>query len=71
MQKALANGRLPGVLPGVQSPAIQVIANDYARALAPGKNPGATPGKMCRHACSFSDVFWRVQAFADDHVSHF
>jgi len=54
MQKALANGRLPGVLPRAQSPAIQVITNDHARALGPGKFvwgtfPGTTPD-------NFSDV---------------
>ncbi|KEH41671.1 hypothetical protein MTR_1g053560 [Medicago truncatula] len=31
MQKALANGRLPGVLPGAESPANLLIANDPAR----------------------------------------
>jgi hypothetical protein len=52
MQKALANGRLPGVLPGAESPANLLIANCPARGLAPGKmrswhRPGTTPGKMC------------------------
>ena len=37
MQKALANGRLPGVLPGAESPANLLIANSPARGLAPGK----------------------------------
>jgi len=37
MQKALSNGRLPGA----ESQAIQVITNDHARALAPGKMRGA------------------------------
>jgi len=41
MQKALSNGHLPRVFPGAQSPTIQVIANDHARALAPGKMRGA------------------------------
>jgi len=52
MQKALAIGRLPGVLPGAESPANLLIANEFARALAPGKcapdtGPGMTPGKLC------------------------
>ena len=56
MLKALANGRLPGVLPGVESPANLLIANELARALAPGKcapstGPGSTPGKLCLHDC--------------------
>ena len=70
----MANGRLLGVLPWAQSPTIQVIANDHVRALAPGINPGATPGNMCQHACNFSDVFWNMQTFVDlfqDHISHF
>ncbi|KEH30954.1 hypothetical protein MTR_4g088140 [Medicago truncatula] len=56
MLKTLANGRLPGVLPGAESPANMLIANDSARALAPGKcapgtGPGLTPGKPCLHDC--------------------
>jgi hypothetical protein len=52
MQKALANGRFPGALPGAESLANTPIANEHARALAPGKFPpgkcpGITPGKMC------------------------
>ena len=52
MQKALAIGRLPGVLTGAESPANLLIANEFARALAPGKcapdtGPGMTPGKLC------------------------
>ena len=67
MQKALAIGRLPGVLPGAESPANLLIANEYARALAPGKfapgtGPGSTPGKLC--LCK-SKLFWSMQAFAD------
>ena len=50
MQKALANGRLPGVLPGAQSPAILVITNDHARALAPGKFAGFCI--LCQHHIS-------------------
>jgi len=50
MQKALANGRLPGVLPGAQSPAILVIANHLARALAPGKFTGFC--RLCQHHIS-------------------
>ena len=74
--KALAFGRLPGVLPRAESPANLLIANEHARALAPGKyapgtNPGITPGKMCHMHAGFSDVFWHMQAFADDHISHF
>jgi len=54
MQKTLAKVRLPGVLPGAGSPANQLIANEHARALAPGKSaPGTTPGKMCLHNCRF------------------
>jgi len=45
MQKALANGRLSGVLPGAESPANLLIANELARALA--------PGKMCQSQCRF------------------
>ena len=50
MQKSLANGRLPGA----EYPANLLIANDPARALAPGKcapgkGPGSTPGKLCLH----------------------
>jgi hypothetical protein len=37
MLKALAIGRLPGVLPGAESPANLLIANCPARGLAPGK----------------------------------
>ncbi|KEH16453.1 hypothetical protein MTR_0179s0040 [Medicago truncatula] len=56
MLKALATGRLPGVLPGAESPANLLIANDPARGLAPGKCaprkvPGSTPGKLCLHDC--------------------
>jgi len=57
MQKALAIGRLPGVLLGAESPANLLIANEFARTLAPGKcapdtgapdtGPGTTPGKLC------------------------
>jgi len=52
MQKALAIGRLPGVLPGAESQAYLLIANEFARALVPGKcapvtGPGTTPGKLC------------------------
>ena len=76
MLKALAFGRLPGVLPGAESPANLLIANEPARALAPGKyapgtNPGITPGKMCHMHAGYSDVFWHMQAFADDHINHF
>jgi hypothetical protein len=51
MQKALANVRLPGALPGAESLANMPIANEHVRALAPGKfapgkDPGTTPGKM-------------------------
>ena len=65
MQKSLANGRLPGVLPGAEYPANPLIANDPARALAPGKcapgkcAPGTTPGKLCLHN------YRLLQAFAD------
>jgi hypothetical protein len=60
MQKALANGRLPGALPGAESPANMPIANEHARALAPGKcvpgkGLGITPGKMCQTFQSFAD----------------
>jgi len=52
MQKALANGRLPGVLPGAKSPANLLIANDPARALAPGKCAlGTGLGKLCLQDC--------------------
>ncbi|AES92290.1 hypothetical protein MTR_4g127850 [Medicago truncatula] len=37
MLKALATGRLPGVLPRAESPANLLIANELVRALAPGK----------------------------------
>jgi hypothetical protein len=50
MQKALANGRLPGVLPGAESPANLLIANDFARALAPGKFAGFC--RLCQHHIS-------------------
>jgi len=48
MQKALAIGRLPGA----ESPANLLIANEFAKALAPGKcapdtGPGTTPSKLC------------------------
>jgi len=50
MQKTLAKVRLPGA----GSPVNQLIANELARALAPGKSaPGTTPGKMCLHNCRF------------------
>ena len=63
MQKALAIGRLPGA----ESPANLLIANEYIRALAPGKcapgtAPGSTPGKLCLCECR---LFWSMQAFAD------
>jgi len=63
MQKALATGRLPGA----ESPANLLIANELVRALAPGKcalgtGPGSIPGKLCQLACSFFGV---VQPFAD------
>jgi len=56
MLKVLATGRLPGVLPGAESPANLLIANELARALTPGKcapgtGPGSTPGKLCLHDC--------------------
>jgi len=48
MQKALAIRRLPGVLPGAESPANLLIANEFSRALAPGKcAPDTGPGKLC------------------------
>jgi len=58
MQKTLAKVRLPGVLPVARSPANQLIANEHAMALAPGKSapgtgPGTTPGKMCLQNCRF------------------
>ena len=76
MLKALTTGRLPGVLPGAESPANLLITNEPVRALAPGKcapgtSPGSTPGKMCLHDCR---LFWYMQAFAglfQDHISHF
>jgi len=55
MLKTLATGRLPGA----KSRANLLIANELARALAPGKcapdtNSGVTPDKMCHmHACFF------------------
>ena len=54
--KVLATGRLPGVLPGAESPANLLIANEPARALAPGKCapdtiPRSTPGKLYLHDC--------------------
>jgi len=56
MLKALATGRLPGVLPGAESPANLLIANEHARALAPdkcapGTGPGSTPGKLYLNDC--------------------
>jgi len=50
MQKALATGRLPGA----ESPANLLIANEPARALTLGKcAPGSTPGNFS-DACRFS-----------------
>jgi len=46
MQKALANGRLPGA----ESPANLLIANDFARALALGKIAGFC--RLCQHHIS-------------------
>jgi len=43
----LATGCLPGVLPGAESPANLLIANDFARALAPGKFAGFC--RLCQH----------------------
>ncbi|AES97565.1 hypothetical protein MTR_5g056120 [Medicago truncatula] len=48
MLNTLAIGRLPRVLPGAESPANLLIANDLVRGLAPGKcapskGPGSTP----------------------------
>jgi len=62
--KALATGRLPGA----ESPANLLIANELARALAPGKcapgtGPGSTPGKLFYMIAGFSDAFWLMQAF--------
>jgi len=62
MLKTLATGRLSGVLPGTKSPANPLIANEPARALAPGKcapgtGPGSTPGKLCLHDSRLSDTF--------------
>ena len=76
MLKVLATGRLPGVLPGAEWPANLLIANEPAKALAPGKcipdtNHGVTPGKMCHMHAGF---FWRTLAhagFCRDHISHF
>jgi len=67
MQKAFANARLPGALPRAESPANIPIANEYAKALAPGKcapgkGPGLTPGKLCLIDCR---RFWSMQSFAD------
>jgi len=50
MLKALATGRLPGVLPTVESPANLLIANDPARALTPGKFAGFC--RLCQHHIS-------------------
>ncbi|KEH17253.1 hypothetical protein MTR_0029s0130 [Medicago truncatula] len=58
LQKALANARLPGAVPGAESAANMPIANYTARALAPGKGPGLTPGKMCLIKCR---IFWSLQ----------
>jgi len=71
MQKALAIGRLPGVLPGAESPTNLLIANEYARALAPGKcapgkSPGSTPGKLCLCKCR---LFWSMQTVPASHQS--
>ena len=70
MLKALATGHLSGVLQGAKSPANLLIANEHARALAPGKcapgtGPGLTPDKLCLRFCRLSDAFWSIQAFAD------
>jgi len=56
MLKALATGRLSGVLPGAESPANLLIANDPARGLAfgkctPGIGPGSTPDNLCMLDC--------------------
>jgi len=49
MQKSLADGRLPGVLSRAEYPANPFVANDPARVLAPGTDPGSTPSKLCLH----------------------
>jgi hypothetical protein len=59
MQKSLANGRLPGVLPGAEYPANLLIANDPARALAPGKLRGAH--SLVQPLSTFPDPLFRDQ----------
>ena len=49
-RKALANGRLPGVLPGAESSPNLLIADDPARALAAGKFAGFC--RLCQHHIS-------------------
>ena len=49
-KKVLANGRLPGVLPGAESSANLLIANDPAKALAPGEFAGFC--RLCQHHIS-------------------
>jgi hypothetical protein len=66
MQKSLAKGRLPGVLPGAEYPANLLIANDPARALAPGKcapgtGPGSTPGKLLQTFLTLSGRYRLLQ----------
>ncbi|KEH41689.1 hypothetical protein MTR_1g053785 [Medicago truncatula] len=65
MLKALATGRLPGA----ESPANLLIANDPARGLAPGKcapgkGPGSTPGKLFLQDC-------RLCRLCQHHINHF
>jgi len=64
MQKALAIGRLPGVLPGAESPANLLIANEYARALVPGKFAPSTSPESNFSAYNLSGVTAICEGFA-------
>jgi len=64
MQKALAIGRLPGVLPGAESPANLLIANEYARALVPGKFAPSTGPESNFSAYNLSGVTAICEGFA-------
>jgi len=70
-QKFLANG----CLPGAEYPANPLIANDPARALAPGKcapstSLGSTPGKLCLHKYRILQAFANYVSITQSFSKH-
>ena len=57
-QKALGNGRLPGILPGAESLGKTPIANQFARDFTPGKKTRGWPWQNpCLSPCLLTDAF--------------